>query len=182
VTLPSPNSITSKYLKNGKAVKNQDVVNDTLRGDKIQESTLGQVPSAITANSAGTTATSSNAKNAELLDRLNSTDFLRAKATAENADLLDGLDSAAFLSSAINVRESPLGEVANNAISGATAECKPGEKVIAGGGAWNTAPGPNTMVTLESSPAGPSGWTVTMGNTSGSPKTFRVLAICVAGN
>ncbi len=183
VTL-KPNSITSKYLKNGKAVKNQDVVNDTLQGDKIKESTLAQVPSALTANSAGTATSAGSAKtagDAELLDHLDSADFLRAKATAVNADRLDGLDSANFLSSAITVRESGSEEVGNNAISGAAASCKPGEKAIGGGSAWSTTPVANTTVTLESGPlSGLSGWTVTVGNTSGSSQTYHVVAICVA--
>ncbi|HEU4945065.1 MAG TPA: hypothetical protein VFT10_07870 [Solirubrobacterales bacterium] len=184
VTL-KPNSITSKYLKDGKAVKNQDVVNDTLQGDKIQESTLAQVPSAIKADSAASAATAGSATtagDAQLLDRLDSADFLRAKATALNADRLDGLDSASFLSSTITVRESGSEEVANNAISGASAQCKPGERAIGGGSGWSTTPGANTMVTLESAPlSGLSGWTVTVGNTSGSSQTYHVVAICVAG-
>src|SRR3954449_5147348 len=50
------NSITSKQLKNGKAVKNVDVVRDSLTGTAIKESTLGTVPSATSAEHA-TTAT-----------------------------------------------------------------------------------------------------------------------------
>ena len=203
VTL-KPNSITSKYLKDGKAVKNQDVVNDTLQGDKIQESTLAQVPSALAANSAGSAASAGSAKtaddaelldhldsadflrangtaaNAARLDGLKSTDFLQADATAANAALLNGLGSAAFLSSTITLRQSPLEEVNNNEISGGLASCELGERAIGGGGTWTTTPGANTMVTLESGPvSGLTGWTVTMGNTSGSLKKYRVIAICV---
>jgi hypothetical protein len=81
------------------------------------------------------------------------------------------------------VRESGSKEIANNAISGATAQCNPGEKAIGGAAAWNTTPGANTMVMLESAPVSSalSGWSVTMGNTSGSSKTYRVEVICVAG-
>lgn len=100
----------------------------------------------------------------------------------ENAALLNGLDSAAFLSSTITVRKSPIGEVANNAISGELAQCNLGERAISGGSTWTTTPGANTMVTLESAPvSGLTGWTVTMGNTSGSLQKFQVVAICVAG-
>jgi hypothetical protein len=44
------NSITSKLLKNGKAVKGVDVVPNSLTGQAIKEVTLGQVPSANNAN------------------------------------------------------------------------------------------------------------------------------------
>lgn len=173
-----PNSITSKYLKDGKAVRNQDVVNDTLTGDKIQESTLAQVPSALKADSAGSAKT---AGDAELLDHLDSADFLRAKATAADADRLDGLDSAAFMRSTVTKRESTTEEVNDGLISGGAASCEPGERAIAGGVAWTTTP-TTTMPMLESSPiTNFSGWTVTVGNASGSLKKYRVIAICVAG-
>lgn len=198
-------SITSKYLKNGKAVKNVDVVNDTLQGDKIKESTLAQVPSALKADSAGTATTAGSATtagDAELLDHLNSSDFLRtngtaanaarldgfksadflqADATAANADLLDGLDSSAFLRSAVTKRESTLQEVNSGFISGAVAGCEPGEQAIAGGVVWTTTPTP-AMPMLESTPiTNFSGWTVTVGNASGELKKYRIVAICVAG-
>jgi hypothetical protein len=181
-----PNSITSKYLKNNKAVKNKDVVNDTLQGNKIAESTLGQVPAAVTADSARTASsadTAATSGNAELLDGLNATDFLGANAKAADSELLDGLDSTAFLQSTVTVRQSANVDVPNNTIRGETAECNPGEKAIAGGAIWGTTPVRNTMPMLEGAPVTPelSGWSVTMGNTSGSTKTFTAVAVCVTG-
>src|SRR5215213_4784128 len=80
VALPGTNSVDSGDIKNkqvkgkdlannavtGKKVKNSslgggDVKNDTLTGDNINESTLGKVPSATTADSAGTSNNASNA-------------------------------------------------------------------------------------------------------------------------
>jgi hypothetical protein len=181
-----PNSITSKYLKNNRAVKNNDVVDDTLQGNKIAESTLGQVPSANTADSATTASsadTATTSGNADLLDGLNATDFLGANAKAADSELLDGLNSTAFLSSTVTPRESASIDVPNNSIRGDTADCNPGETAIAGGAIWGTTPIRNQMPMLESAPVTPelSGWSVTMGNTSGSTKTFRAVAVCVAG-
>jgi hypothetical protein len=180
-----PNSITSKYLKNNKAVKNKDVVDDTLQGNKIAESTLGRVPSASTADSATTASiadTATTSGNADMLDGLNATDFLGANAKAADSELLDGLNSTAFLRSTVTVRQSANVDVANNSIAGDRADCNPGEKAIAGGAIWATTPIRNQMPMLESGPIPDlSGWSVTMGNTSGSTKTFQVVAICVAG-
>jgi hypothetical protein len=181
-----PNSITSKYLKNNRAVKNKDVVNDTLQGNKIAESTLGQVPAAVTADSARTATsadTATTSGNADLLDGLNATDFLGANAKAADSELLDGLDSTAFLRSTVTVRNSANVDVPNNAIAGTRADCNPGETVIAGGAIWSTTPVRNQMPMLEGAPITPAldGWSVTMGNTSGSTKTFNAVAVCVAG-
>jgi hypothetical protein len=193
-----PNSITSKYLKNNRAVKNKDVVNDTLQGNKIAESTLGQVPAAVSADHATTSGNAerldglnatdflgANAKAAdsELLDGLNATDFLGANAKAADSELLDGLNSTAFLRSTVTVRQSANVDVPNNGIAGTTADCNPGEKAIAGGAIWSTTPIRNQMPLLEAAPVTPelSGWSVTMGNTSGSTKTYNAVAVCVAG-
>jgi hypothetical protein len=72
VNIPD-NSITSAKLKDGQAVKNVDVVPNSLTGSAIDESTLGKVPKA---------AHAANATNADTLDSLNSTDFLRSNAAA----------------------------------------------------------------------------------------------------
>jgi hypothetical protein len=61
-------AVATKKLKNG-AVNSQKVKDESLTGADINESTLGEVPSANTANTAG---------NADRLDNLDSADFLRS--------------------------------------------------------------------------------------------------------
>ena len=48
-------NVTSKQIKNG-SVKGKDLKNDTLTGKQIKEGTLGQVPSAASADTAGDSA------------------------------------------------------------------------------------------------------------------------------
>jgi hypothetical protein len=87
---------------------------------------------------------------------------------------------AAFLSSDVTVRESTTQSVDNGSVSGTTASCNPGEIAVGGGVGWSTTPQPNTTVMLESGPSDTDGWSVTVGNTSGSTRDFRVRAVCVA--
>jgi hypothetical protein len=81
------NAVTTPKLRTG-AVNAQKVRNDSLTGADINESTLGQVPSANTANTA-THAT--NAGNADTLDGRNSTDFLPANGNTPSGTLLTGV-------------------------------------------------------------------------------------------
>jgi hypothetical protein len=81
------NSIKAKHIA-PKAVGTSELKNNAATGTDINEATLGQVPSAQSANSAqtATSAESANsansAQNSNLLDDLNSTDFLRSNASA----------------------------------------------------------------------------------------------------
>lgn len=93
---------------------------------------------------------------------------------------LAGAAKAAFLSSDVTVRETTTQSVDNGSISGTTAFCNPGEIAVGGGVGWNTTPQANTTVMLESGPSDTDGWSVTVGNTSGSTRDFRVRAVCVA--
>ena len=67
-------SVKSKHIKDGQ-VKSQDVQDNGLTGTDIAEATLGQVPSAASADSAGT---ATNAGNAGTLDGIDSTGLVRA--------------------------------------------------------------------------------------------------------
>ncbi len=87
---------------------------------------------------------------------------------------------AAFLSSAVTVREGTTQTVADGSISGPSAHCNSGEIAIAGGVAWSSTPEANTTVMLEGGPADADSWTVTVGNTSGSTRSFAVRVVCVA--
>src|ERR671933_800706 len=65
------NSVRSRNIKNGQ-VKSADVKDNGLTGTDIDESSLGKVPSAAHADTAGTANT---AGNANTLDGKHSTDF-----------------------------------------------------------------------------------------------------------
>jgi hypothetical protein len=91
----SKNSVGTKQIRNGQvkaadlganAVRGPKIANGQVTGADVDESTLGQVPSAANAATAGTAAT---AGDANLLDALDSTAFLRTNATI-NAVTTDG--------------------------------------------------------------------------------------------
>jgi hypothetical protein len=81
------------------AVRSSDVRNQAIKGVDVNEATLGQVPSAEgaehadsadSAASAASADTAATAQSANLLDNLNSTDFLRSNAQA-GGDVSGGL-------------------------------------------------------------------------------------------
>ena len=81
------NAVTRPKIRNG-AVNSQKVGDDSLTGADINESTLGQVPSA---NTATTATNATNAANADTLDGRNSTDFLPSTGNAPSGTLLTGV-------------------------------------------------------------------------------------------
>ncbi len=84
------NTLTSDRLKDGAAVSANDVIPDALGGAAIDESSLGDVPSALSAQSA-TNAT--NAENAANADHANTAD---TAGTASNATKVGGLQVVKF--------------------------------------------------------------------------------------
>lgn len=79
-----PNAVTGAKIKNG-AITAAKVRADGLTGAQIDESTLGQVPSAAGATRAQSAATADSAESAT------------SAATAANADALGGIPSSGFL-------------------------------------------------------------------------------------
>ena len=97
------NAVTGPKIRNS-AVNGQKVRNDSLTGTDINESTLGQVPSANTANTANTANSANSAGTANSAN------------TAGNADTLDGKDSSDF------------GPIAFARVNGATATVEAGSQ------------------------------------------------------
>jgi hypothetical protein len=95
------------------AVRTKHIKPDTVNGGDVNESTLGTVPSA------GSAATAASAANAELLDGMNSTDFLATGATAANAEQLDGQDSNAFAAAGHNHDSTYVNEGQANSVTAA---------------------------------------------------------------
>lgn len=80
-------AVTAPKIKNN-AVTAAKIKTDVVTGTHVNESTLGQVPSAVNAQSS---------TSADKLDNLDSSDFLRSNGKAADAETLDGVDSAGFL-------------------------------------------------------------------------------------
>lgn len=115
------NSVTSKHIKN-KTVKGKDIKPDTVGGKQVNESKLGQVPSALNATNA-TNAT--NANNADTLDNLNSGQFLR-KDICDNGAVLG---SAKFDPALMTPAPSTAGVLTPRNCSGGTVEAS---KIVTG--------------------------------------------------
>jgi hypothetical protein len=107
IALPGTNTVDSGDIKNGavktKDIKNNDVRsgdvrNNALTGADINESTLGQVPSANSANSANTANTANSANTANTANSANTA------TNANNADTLDTIDSGGFVQVKTRIR------------------------------------------------------------------------------
>lgn len=116
------NAVTGSKIKTG-AVKSSDVGNDSLTGTDVNEGTLGQVPSAASAD------TASNATNA---------------GTADNADNLGGQPAADHLRDFRQVSATS----ASNSTSpkSATANCAIGEVALGGGSSLSGGTLPENIV------------------------------------
>ena len=90
----SKNSVGPKQIAPN-AVRSSDVKNQAMKGVDVAEDTFAQVPSAQRADDAQSADSADSALRADLLDGLDSTDFLRSDASV-NANLLDGRDSSEF--------------------------------------------------------------------------------------
>lgn len=99
------NSVTSKHIKN-KTVKGKDIKPDTVGGKQVNESKLGQVPSAL------------NANNADTLDNLSSGQFLRKDICDDGAVL----GSAKFDPALMTPAPSTAGVLTPRNCSGGTVE------------------------------------------------------------
>lgn len=105
------NSVTSKQIKNN-SVKGKDLKADTVGGKQVNESKLGQVPSALNATNA------TNANNADTLDNLNSGQFLRKDICDDGAVL----GSAKFDPALMTAAPSTAGVLTPRNCSGGTVE------------------------------------------------------------
>lgn len=182
VSLPA-NSVGAKQLKKNavinkkiqaNAVTGAKVKNDSLTGADILESSLGTVPSATNAASAA---------NANALDGIDSTGFLRSNATA-GGDLAGTYPNPTI--AAGHVTSSELGTITDrSAVSAAiapgasgsiTVNCLAGEKVLSGGNDGFT----DYTAVIASRRNGTNGWAVFARNNAAVNRTVTVHAYCLA--
>jgi hypothetical protein len=161
------NAVTTPKIKNS-AVTGAKVRKNTLTGADIRESTLGQVPSALAANTA-TTAT--NATNATTASHATTANHATTSTTATTATTANAMGLVVY--------KSQVEPLAASAVSTpGTAACNPGQHVI-GGGVQLGAPATETVD--DQFPAtGNTGWSAHVSNLAAMPSSFTVYAICTA--
>jgi hypothetical protein len=136
------------------------IVLDTVTGDEVDESTLGQVPSA------------QNALTAQ---------------QAANADTVGNHKPADFVPSQRVLRIKLAYNVPSGSGAEATAECLPGEVALSGGGAWyvhntDTTVGSGSTLATSAPLIGASNefdsWRAEGRNDAGVPRDFRAWVVC----
>jgi hypothetical protein len=195
------NAVRSTDIRNNN-VSSKDVRNDSLTGLDIDESTLGQVPSANSANSANNANTATNATTAATANSVApdgvNTAAIQANAvtgekiadtTIETAKLgPEAVTGPKIATDAVGASElkgtyaavsggTPAGA---NTFVGATATCNPGDTVLGGGFAWQD--DSDEIETVYSTPdplTNPNKWIVR--SRSGDANTLYAWAVCLAG-
>jgi hypothetical protein len=186
------NNVSSRDLRNG-TVTGTDTRDDSLSGLDIDESTLGQVPSANTANRANTATTA----NGVAADGVNTAAIQNNAVTGEKiADTTIGTEKLGpeavtgpkIATDAVGASElkgtyaavSGGTPAAANTFVGATATCNPGDTVLGGGFAWQN--DSDEIETVYSTPdplVNPNKWIVR--SRSGDANTLFAWAVCLAG-
>ena len=155
------NAVTTSKIKNN-AVTGAKVRKSTLTGADIRESTLGQVPSALAANTATTATNATNATHATTAGHAT---------TATTATTANAMGLVVYKSAVVPLAGSALA-------TPGTVACNPGEHVI-GGGVQLAVPADET-VDDQFPAAGNTGWSAHVSNLVATASSFTVYAICTA--
>jgi hypothetical protein len=161
------NAVTTSKIKNS-AVTGAKVRRNTLTGSDIRESTLGQVPSALAANTATTATNATNATNAT---RATTSTTANHATTATTATTANAMGLVVYRSVSV-----PL--PGNAAATPGTAACNPGQHVIGGG--FQLGVPADQIVDDQFPAAGNTGWTARVTNLAATASSFTVYAICTA--
>jgi hypothetical protein len=175
------NSVGTNQLKNN-AVTTPKIKNGVVTGSKIKLSTLGTVPSAsfansagtaTTANSAGTAATANSAGTAKTANSATTATSANSATTATTATIATKIGALSYRSASFSV---PVGARATGRVS-----CDPGTFAVGGG---TTSPNETSFETdflIDSHPtAARTGWEATVENFAGAGAlTETVVAVCV---
>lgn len=186
------NDVSSKDLRNG-TVTGADARDDSLSGLDIDESTLGQVPSATSANRANTAnsanSVAANGVNTAAIQDNAVTGGKIADTAVETAKIgPEAVTGPKIATDAVGASElrgtysavSGGTPAAANAFVGATATCNPGDTVLGGGFAWqNDADEIETIYSTPDPLIDPNKWIVR--SRSGDANTLFAWAVCLAG-
>jgi hypothetical protein len=191
------NNVSTRDLRDG-TVTGNDTRDDSLTGLDIDESTLGQVPSANTANTANTanSANSANTASSVGANGVNTaaiqdnavTGEKIADTTVGTADIgPEAVTGPKIATDAVGASElkgiyaavSGGTPAAANTFVGATATCNPGDAVLGGGYAWQD--DADEIETVHSTPdplINPNKWVVR--SRTGAANTLFAWAVCLA--
>ncbi len=169
-------SVAGKKLKN-KTVTGGKVKSDSLTGTQINESTLGQVPSAAKATTADSATSATSAQSA-------------ANATSAESVGPNGVGTASIQDDAVTA--SKLGNVTfrvgeavsvpNGASRRVDASCEPGEVMLSGGALWtgiSDADDSSQLHLVHSYPSTSGAWGVRGYNGTGAAVTLTARALCL---
>jgi len=153
------NAVLSKHIKDGQ-VATSDLADNAVTGAKVNEASLGQVPSAATAGTATSATTASSAT------------------TAGNAANLGGRPASAYLTGSVYKVEAATDagtRLGDNTNSKAMA-CDPGDVLLSGGPASIS----KTSTVLESfpTPGSTNSWSARI-NDNGAADSFTVVVLCL---
>lgn len=181
-------AVTRQKLRNG-LVNTAKLAPESVTGPKVNEATLGKVPSAAKADEAV------EAEQAEKADTATSADTATEAQTATSAQTAasvgpNGVNSTALQSNSVGsselkgvVRRGQSISIENGDSGFTAAGCLSGEQMLSGGAAWGgaglSANGANLRIAY-SYPVGTIVWGARGYNISGETRTFTVYVLCLA--
>jgi hypothetical protein len=182
------NNVSTRDLRDG-TVTGDDTQDDSLTGLDLDESTLGQVPSANTANTASTAnSVAANGVNTAAIQNSAVTGEKIAETTIGTEKLgPEAVTGPKIATDAVGASElkgvyaavSGGTPAAANTFVGATATCNPGDAVLGGGFAWQD--DADEIETVYSTPdplINPNKWIVR--SRTGAANTLFAWAVCLA--
>jgi hypothetical protein len=168
-----------------RSVPGDRIMLNGLTGTQINESRLGEVPKALSSDTALT------AKSADAALTAKSADTAKTADKALDADKLQGKPATAFMASTVRVAQNqtaPVPGTGGGVPATVTVSCAPDERAISGGGGWfipglDEQTALNAPVTASTPVLGPenqiTGWRVSGRNISGVDRILRANALCV---
>ena len=174
------NSIRSKDVRNG-TLTAKDVRKNTLGGNQIDESKLGQVPSALSADSALQAQKAVDAENAVNAQKAQT-------ATTATSVGPNGVNTAALQNGSVRaaklgatVQRTKVVSVAAGTSEFETVSCAAGERMLSGGASWsnsNNATAPKLHI-VHSYPSGTTAWSARGYNGNAAAQDLTVRALCL---
>jgi hypothetical protein len=182
-------TVTGKKLKQG-TITGSKVKADSIGGPKIKESTLGQVPSAVKADSATSADSATTAKSAVDAQNAVNAQSAQSAVNAETAAAVgpNGVGTAAIQGGAVSasklvgaVRRVNTVSIPATGSSLVTTSCEPGERILSGGGFWagDAASVAAQIHTVHSFPTTTNGWSTRAYNGTAAARDFSTYVLCL---